>query len=78
MGRSTGFVALMQLLKTKLLHNQGLVNDCRRRRRWFTEALSRIQLTDDELTKERFLPGSSGRAKFYRELESAAIPSLKP
>lgn len=66
LNRSTGFIALMKFLKPAYLsfnkNGQVVTKD------EFQSIFSRINLTDDQFNREKYLPGTAGQSLLYKNL----------
>lgn len=69
--RTNGYFALMRYLRDVTLYFAG--PDAPVSVEKHMRLLERVRLRDDDLTSERFLPGTGGEAALYKEL-AAAIP----
>lgn len=72
LNKTTGFLALMRFFKDACTH-LGLEPIPNRDR--FFELFRPVKLLDDEFTKDRFIPGSTGQRVLYQEIRSqSAVP----
>ncbi|SRR6266542_1011175 len=70
LNRTTGIDALMRFLQ--LVYPRAQKEKEVVRSDSFLEILKRVQLTDEEINRDRFVPGSAGQGALYRVLAEAA------
>ncbi|NVJ96892.1 MAG: DGQHR domain-containing protein [Alphaproteobacteria bacterium] len=75
LNRTTGFNALIRFLKDAYLH---ILKDEKHPRvvskSEFSQLLAEVDIRQEDLNREEYLPGSSGSGRLYRELVAACIP----
>ena len=75
LSKSTGVVAFMKFLRPAYLYLADNVGDVVLQAS-YDELLNRVTIQGDAITKENYLPGSSGQSKLYKELlEQTAFDS---
>lgn len=73
--RTTGFNALIRFLKDAYLE---IVTEPRVVEKIeFLELFKRISISSEELTKEKYIPGSTGQGELYRQLVKEGISNTK-
>ena len=74
LARTTGFNALIRFLKDAYL---SVVDKPRVVEKGeFAAIFQRINILEEDLNKESYVPGSSGQGKLYRELRDKGLPNL--
>lgn len=73
LNKSTGFIALMRFFKD-VYSNSGRIGEVIEKE-YYLELLGKSSLTDDDFTRDNFIPGSGGQSQLYRQLTEECIES---
>jgi len=68
LNRSTGFIALMRFLKDAYLNIAGTSIGRVPEQSEFAAILAKVSISDTDINKTRYLPGSGGQAQLYKDL----------